>query len=198
MILDESGFDATTMPGIKTHPGYRKHFQSLDGKARQLLVEGVGGPSWFTEYNVLSGLSVRSYGRFAQIVPRIANGRVERGLPLALRRCGYRTFSIYPANGNFLSVRNYHMTAGFEKFFDAIDLGLQKGSALSFRQTDSFYYEFALRQLRHHLGSGPMFFFIYTTANHTPWDPNSGRISTPIGRVPKINLTSTSSCAANG
>ena len=32
------------------------------------MVEGAGGPSWFTEYNVLTGLSARSYGRFAYIV----------------------------------------------------------------------------------------------------------------------------------
>ncbi len=52
-------------PGIKVPPGYQRHFQSFDGKARKLVVEGAGGPSWFTEYNVLTGLSARSYGRFA-------------------------------------------------------------------------------------------------------------------------------------
>jgi hypothetical protein len=36
------------------------------------------------EYNVLSGLSARSFGRFAYYVTRIAAGRVKRGLPTAL------------------------------------------------------------------------------------------------------------------
>src|SRR5262245_1924528 len=53
----------------------------LDGKERKLIVEGVGGPSWFTEFNMLTGLSVRSFGRFATSVTRIAAGRVYRGLP---------------------------------------------------------------------------------------------------------------------
>ena len=63
-----------------------QHFTSFDGKNRAFVVEGAGGPSWFTEYNVLAGLSVRSYGRFADFVTRIAAGRVERGLPWALRK----------------------------------------------------------------------------------------------------------------
>ena len=71
-----------------------------------LLVEGSGGPSWYTEYNVLTGLSARSYGRLSYYVTRIAAGRVERGLPQALRRCGYKTFTLYPAYGAFLSARN--------------------------------------------------------------------------------------------
>ena len=105
MIIDRgtSGFLLTVLPalrgwfaltaaapGIKVPAGYQHHFESLDGKARKLIVEGVGGPSWFTEYNVLTGLSVRSYGRFATSVTRIAAGHLNRGLPLSLNRCGYR------------------------------------------------------------------------------------------------------------
>src|SRR5258705_6946249 len=144
MILDESGFDATMMPGTKVHPNYQANFRSFDGKTRRLLIEGVGGPSWLTEYNVLSGLSVRSFGQFGQIVPRLAQGRVERGLPFALRRCGYRTSSIYPVNGAFLSARNYHMTTGFDHFYDSIDLRVQKRLATSQRPMDALYYYFPL------------------------------------------------------
>ena len=68
-------------PGIKVPDGYGAHFKSFDGKERNFLVEGNGGPSWFTEYNVLEGLSARSFGRFAYFVTRIAAGRVNRGLP---------------------------------------------------------------------------------------------------------------------
>ena len=93
LLHDESSFDITVAPGIKVPPGYQRHFKSFDGAARKLIVEGAGGPSWFTEYNVLTGLSARSYGRFATSVTRIASGRVLRGLPHSLVRCGYKTFS---------------------------------------------------------------------------------------------------------
>jgi hypothetical protein len=60
LIHDESSFDIRMAPGIKLPDGYGAHFRSFDGKERNFLVEGNGGPSWFTEYNVLEGLSARS------------------------------------------------------------------------------------------------------------------------------------------
>jgi hypothetical protein len=128
-----------------------------------LIVEGVGGPSWFTEYNVLTGLSVRSYGRFADFVTRIAAGRVERGLPHVLRRCGYRTFSLYPFLGAFLSARNFQTTTGIEHFIDAKQLG-----AVGI-EPDRFYYDAALKVIERERGEDPLFLFVYTAANHFPW-----------------------------
>ena len=64
LLLDESSFDITAAPGIKVPPGYQQHFRSFDGKARSLVMESTGGPTWYAEYNVLTGLSARSYGRF--------------------------------------------------------------------------------------------------------------------------------------
>jgi Sulfatase len=164
MVLDESSFDVRTMPGIKVLPDYKRHFHSLDGKERRLVVEGAGGPTWFTEYNVLTGLSVRSYGRFADGVTRIAAGRVQRGLPWALQHCGYRTFSFYPYTGAFLGARSFQTTAGIEHFQDAKHLGSIA------RNPDSFYYDHAARTLTWEIAKGPVFFLVYTVANHFPWD----------------------------
>src|SRR6516162_4941550 len=86
LVHDESSFDIRAVPGIKVAADYGGHFRSFDGKRRHFIVEGAGGPSWYSEYNVLAGLSARSFGRFAYYVTLIAAGRVERGLPTALRR----------------------------------------------------------------------------------------------------------------
>jgi hypothetical protein len=176
LVLDESGFDATIMPGTKVVPDYKRRFLSFDGNRRNLIVEGSGGPTWFTEYNLLSGLSVRSYGRFAEGVTRIAAGRVERGLPRALTRCGYRTFSIYPVVGEFLGARSYQLTTGIENFFDANDLNTR------YREFDSFYYDFAMRSLQWERGRGPLFYLVYTTANHMPWNVRWRLENTPDWR----------------
>ena len=61
------------------------------------LVEATGGPSWYSEYNVLTGLSARSYGRFMFNVTRIAAGRVERGLYVV----GDKSWSIDMQRFNF-------------------------------------------------------------------------------------------------
>lgn len=164
MIHDESSFDIRSAPGIKVPPNYGDHFRSFDGKSRKLLVEGNGGPSWFTEYNVLAGLSSRSYGRFSYFVTRIASGRVERGLPLALKRCGYHTVSLYPAAGAFMGAHAFQTTTGMERFLDARTLGA-KGV-----EPDSFYYGHALKEIGAEKDHAPIFMFVYLAANHFPWD----------------------------
>jgi hypothetical protein len=164
LIHDESSFDIRVAPGIKVPNGYGAHFKSFDGKERNFVVEGNGGPSWFTEYNVLEGLSARSFGRFAYFVTRIAAGRVHRGLPAALRRCGYRTFSLYPALGAFMSARSFQATTGVQRFYDQHDLGAAD------LEPDSFFYNTAARMIAEQRAHGPMFVFVYLAANHFPWD----------------------------
>jgi phosphoglycerol transferase MdoB-like AlkP superfamily enzyme len=164
MVLDESSFDITAAPGIKVPAGYGPHFRSFDGKERSFIVEGAGGPTWFSEYSVLTGLSARSFGRFAYFVTRIAAGRVERGLPHALKRCGYQTFTLYPARGAFMSARGFQKTAGVEKFLDRTDMGARGV------ETDSFYYDQAAQLVERERNNGPLFIFTYLSANHFPWD----------------------------
>jgi hypothetical protein len=164
MIHDESSFDVREAEGIKVPAGYGSHFQSWDGKERTFLAESNGGPSWFTEYNVLAGLSSRSFGRFAYFVTRIASGRVERGLPLALRRCGYQTLSLYPAFGAFMSARSFQLTTGIEHFYDAHDLHARDV------EPDSFFYDKALGLMAQAPPASPLFMFVYLAANHFPWE----------------------------
>ncbi len=164
LIHDKSSFDIRVAPGIKVPDGYGAHFKSFDGKERDFLVEGAGGPSWFTEYNVLEGLSARSFGSFAFFVTRIAAGRVNRGLPAALRRCGYRTFSLYPALGAFMSARSFQTTTGVQHFFDKHDLGATE------IEPDSFFFDAAARMIGADHARSPMFVFVYLAANHFPWN----------------------------
>lgn len=164
LIHDESSFDISAVPGVKVPKNYQKHFQSFDGRARQLMVEGNGGPSWYTEYNVLAGLSSRSFGHFSYFVTKISNGRVERGLPNALKRCGYQTHSFYPAYGAFMSARGFQTTMGIDHFKDAHDLGTRQ------IEPDSFYYDAALRTLAERSHDDPLFIYVYLAANHFPWE----------------------------
>jgi Sulfatase len=164
LVHDESSFDIRVAPGVRVPANYGDHFRSFDGARRHFIAEGAGGPSWYTEYNVLAGLSARSFGRFAYYVTQIAAGRVERGLPTALRRCGYRTFSIYPALGAFMSARAFQTTTGMQKFLDQGALGTTR------IEPDEFYYKAALRMIERERDKGPMFLFVYLASNHYPWD----------------------------
>ena len=185
LLHDESSFDITVAPGIKVPSYYDRHFRSSDGRARKLVVEGVGGPSWFTEYNMLTGLSVRSYGRFATSVTRIAAGRVSRGLPPALNRCGYKSFSLYPFYGAFLGSRAFQTSVGITRYLDMVDLGTRDFEA------DSFYFDRAIDIVQRERGQGPLFLYVYTVANHFPWDTRLRPDLTPgwrdLGNAPDVD-----------
>lgn len=163
MVLDESSFDIRRAPGVNVPDDYGRHFTSIDGKTRRLVTEAAGGPTWYTEYNVLTGLSTRSFGRMSFHVTRLAAGRIQRGLPQALRRCGYKTFTLYPAYGAFLSARGFQKSAGIERMIDSREMGA--GDV----EPDSFYYDKALRLFGKERGDAPVFMFVYTVANHFPW-----------------------------
>jgi hypothetical protein len=178
MIHDESSFDIRQAKGIKVPPGYGSQFKSYDGVERKFLAESNGGPSWFTEYNVLAGLSSRSFGRFSYFVTRIASGRVERGLPLALRRCGYSTLSLYPAYGAFMSARSFQTTTGIQHFYDARDLGAKDV------EPDSFFYNKALQLIAERPVNTPLFTFVYLAANHFPWETRFRPDLMPFWRNP--------------
>ena len=94
LLHDELSFDITAAPGIKVPAGYQHYFKSLDGKARKLIVEGVGGPSWFTEYNALTGL--RPFLRtFRDVGHRIAAEHLSCSLPLLLQSLWLSTTSAF-------------------------------------------------------------------------------------------------------
>jgi hypothetical protein len=165
MVLDESSFDISAAPGIKVPAGYRDFFASSDGQHRQLITESSGGPTWYTEFNIFTGLSARSFGAMKFYVTRIAAGKISRGLPQSLQRCGYRTFSLYPTHGNFLSARSFQEGAGIDGFIDMAAMGVTEDM-----QPDRFYFDQAKDLIaRESKPDQPIFVLVYLTANHFPW-----------------------------
>ena len=163
LVHDESSFDIRSAPNVNVPPNYGQHFKSFDGKERFFLVEGVGGPSWYAEYSVMTGLSARSFGRFSYFVLGIASGRVQRGLPNVLRNCGYQTHTLFPALGAFMNSRSFQTHVGVQAFRDQADLGANE------LEPDKFFYDKALSMLESERGKGPSFYYIYLVANHFPW-----------------------------
>ena len=183
MLLDESSFDVTAAPDIKVPAGYSDHFKSIDGKQRTMMAESTGGPTWYTEFNVLTGLSARSFGDLKFYVTRIAAGRVTRGLPQALQNCGYKTISLYPTYGDFLSARAFQKAAGVEQFIDMAGMGVNEDM-----QPDKFYFDHALKVFeREQSSKSPVFMFVYLTANHFPWTDVYRPDLTPPGWTPPGN-----------
>jgi len=120
-------------------------------------------------------------------VTRIAAGRVTRGLPNTLKRCGYRTHALYPANGGFLGAGSYYRGVGVEDFVDS------KGLGSDVFEPDRFYYDAATRVIERERARGPMFLYVYLTANHFTWDYPFHAEHTPAGwrdpgnAMPEVN-----------
>jgi len=187
MLLDESSFDISAAPGVKVPPGYADYFKSIDGKQRTMIAEATGGPTWYTEFNVLTGMSVRSFGDLKFYVTRITADRIGRGLPLALQRCGYKTVSLYPTYGDFLSARAFQKSVGIGQFIDMADMGVDEDM-----QPDKFYFDQALKTFADQQPSqSPVFMFVYLTANHFPWTsvyrPDLTPDWTPPGNTAEID-----------
>lgn len=183
MLLDESSFDVTAAPGVKVPEGYTDYFKSIDGIQRTMIAEATGGPTWYTEFNVLSGMSARSFGDLKFYVTRITAGRVARGLPQALKRCGYKTFSLYPTYGNFLGARAFQKGTGVGHFIDMAEMGVSEDM-----QPDKFYFDQALKLFAAQQPSqSPVFMFVYLTANHFPWTSVYRPDLTPTNWTPPGN-----------
>ena len=164
MIHDESSFDIRQANGIKVPPGYGNHFKSFDGKVAEI----PGREQWRTELVHRIQRARRSLLALVRPVfllrdPHRLRPR-RRGLPLALRRCGYSTLSLYPAYGAFMSARGFQTTTGIQRFLDARDLGARDV------EPDGFFYDKALQLISEQPANTPLFTFVYLAANHFPWE----------------------------
>jgi phosphoglycerol transferase MdoB-like AlkP superfamily enzyme len=122
-------------------------------------------------------MSARSFGKLKFYVTRIAAGKISRGLPQALQNCGYRTYSLYPTYGDFLSARSFQTSAGIGKFIDMAAMGVSEDM-----QPDRFYFDQALQLIaREKKTEQPMFVLVYLTANHFPWTTSYRPDLTPAG-----------------
>ena len=152
-----------------------------------MIAEATGGPTWYTEFNVLTGMSARSFGDLKFYVTRITAGRITRGLPQALQRCGYKTVSLYPTYGDFLGARAFQKGVGVEQFIDMAEMGVDEDM-----QPDKFYFDQALKVFADQQPSqSPVFMFVYLTANHFPWTsvyrPDLTPDWTPPGNTAEID-----------
>ena len=94
--------------------------------------------------------------------PRAAS---SADLPLALRRCGYNTISLYPAYGAFMSARGFQTTTGIQHF-----LRRARSRRQGHRARQLLLRQGAEADRRSSRPNTPLFIFVYLAANHFPWE----------------------------
>jgi hypothetical protein len=129
-----------------------------------LRVNIIGGGSWVTDFEVITGVDSRIFGYHGfythfYIAPKVKNSFVEY-----LVRKGYKTAAFYPVEGSFYNAEKAFSYYGFRKFIDGQALGLPAdwGSLIDRDIIKAVIQHGAFES------SGPFFYFISTSQNHGP------------------------------
>jgi phosphoglycerol transferase MdoB-like AlkP superfamily enzyme len=129
-----------------------------------LRVNVIGGGSWVTEFEVITGVDSRIFGyqgfyTHFYIAPKVKNSFVEY-----LLRKGYKTAAFYPVEGSFYNVEKAFKSYGFKEFIDgrALRLPADWGSLIDRDIIKAVIEHGAFR------GSDPFFYLIGTSENHGP------------------------------
>lgn len=128
-----------------------------------LRVNIVGGGSWITEFEFLTGLDARTFGDDGLYTHVTLPNFINEAFPAYLRRRGYRTFAFYPAAGSFYNTRSAYRDYGFDTFWDAKDLALPEWNSSDIMMQEAFgrkLQEFSERQF---------FAYIVTNGAHSPF-----------------------------
>jgi phosphoglycerol transferase MdoB-like AlkP superfamily enzyme len=129
-----------------------------------LRVNVIGGGSWVTEFEVLTGVDSRIFGyqgfyTHFDIAPKVKNSFVEY-----LAGKGYKTAAYYPVEGSFYNAEKAFRSYGFREFIDGRALGLPAdwGNLVDREIIKAVIDRGAFES------SGPFFYFVGTSQNHGP------------------------------
>jgi phosphoglycerol transferase MdoB-like AlkP superfamily enzyme len=129
-----------------------------------LRVNVIGGGSWVTEFEVLTGIDSRVFGYQGFYTHQYLAPMVRYSFPKYLARKGYRTAVYYPIEGSFYNAAAAFSAYGMQDFIDGPTLGMPADWG---QIVDRDLIAAIIRQgaFEH---PGPFFYFISTTENHSP------------------------------
>jgi phosphoglycerol transferase MdoB-like AlkP superfamily enzyme len=161
MVMMESTFDINSafnfaVPATSTL--LSGHDALLVGSVR---VNVVGGGSWVSEFESLTGIDSRFFGYSGYYTHAAIAPYMRHSLVTWFRSRGYSTAAFYPVSGNFYNARRAYGMYGFEDFFDNDDLGFP-----GWTTPDSVMVAHYLRKLADL--PEPFFAYLVLTENHGP------------------------------
>ena len=132
---------------------------------RPMRVNIVGGGSWVSEFEAITGLDSRLFGYSGYYTHVSISPYIAGALPDFLKRKGYATSAFVATNGVFYNSRNAYGRYGFEEFYDWKDLQLSQDWAAPDSEMAS-----AFVKKSHAFEPGkPFFSFLVTLGAHSPY-----------------------------
>ena len=129
-----------------------------------LRVNVIGGGSWVTEFEVITGVDSRIFGYEGFYTHYYIAPKVKNSFAIYLARKGYQAAVFYPTEGSFYNVEKAFRSYGVKDFNDGGALGLPAdwGSLIDRDIIKAVIERGAFK------GSDPFFYFIVTSQNHGP------------------------------
>ena len=126
-----------------------------------LFVNAVGGGTWISEFESITGLDSRLFGYMGYYTHSSLAPHVRDSFPRYLKRRGYSTAAYYPISGRFYNARKAYRYYGFDRFFDSKTLGLSGEWTVSDERVIEAVIEAANSE-----DEGPFFKYVLTVGNH--------------------------------
>jgi len=128
-----------------------------------LRVNAVGGGTWITEFETITGVDSRLFGYSGFYTHAAVAPYVRNSLPLYLRRHGYQTSAYYPVSGKFYNARNAYRFYGFERF-----TSLVPETSDIWLRSDAIIAERAILTENRQADNSPALVAILLLENHSP------------------------------
>jgi hypothetical protein len=129
-----------------------------------LRVNPVGGGSWITEFEILTGIDARPFGYLGYYTHMALGPRAAGGFPGYLGDRGFVTRAYYTANGDYMGIGKAFANYGVSQFIGSDRLGL----AGDWSESDVFVVKAAMARGGFETSEKPLFLFISSQENHGP------------------------------
>ncbi len=179
VFLQESQFNPATIEGCPDDLCRLPLFDAKPDTRRYgpLHVHVFGGGTWLTEFALATGVPHDVFGKAGDFAPFNVAPGVRRSFVRSLQAAGYRTVAVYPTAGGMMNGRLAYRDYGFDRFYDAADLGLTG----RFDTPDEAVHAAARRALaQERLRPGPVFLMVLTIFNHSQHGVGMTRVPQPL------------------
>ena len=159
--------------------------------AGPLRVNVIGGGTWVTEFEVLTGVDSRLFGYMGYYTHTYLAPMVRNSFPRYLSAKGYRTAAYYSVEGHVFNAEPAFSAYGFDEFVGGRALGLQ-GDWATIVDRDIGAAVIAHGAFER---PGPFFYLINTNENHGPHPCRSDRTASSFPVMFERGASQEQTCA---
>ena len=138
-----------------------------------LRVNVVGGGTWVSEFEMVTGLDTRLFGDDGLYSHLLLPRFIRQAFPAYMRARGWKTLAYIPTLKSFYNSERAFHAYGFDGLMDASELAVDEWNSTDLEMVDAFMRVFP--------SASPFFAYIATNGAHSPFRDVNG--PEPIGRV---------------